>query len=334
MPLNVSEVGVRESFIPPPGCCFIDIDIEALEMVTLAQVEIWLLNDWRKAKQINDGQDLHCVTGKEIAHTDYRTFFRKAKGKDPDDKKWRGPVDKEFANIRNLAKVPNFGRPGGMANPTLVSYARTSYQIRLGATPKNPRPTRAQAEAEAEVIGRAWERANPNDVDYLHRMRGCRQQDGRHSVIIGHPSIGIVIRRGGATYCAACNSPFQGLGALVAGEITWELMKAMHVRQGPDCAWRDLYGCRMNMHAYDAWLLSCPISQVTEAAHALEALVCTVGRRKVPDVEIRAEAAAMNRWSKSAERINDPKTGNVLVWGTPEATQVLEDRRKGLVLAA
>ena len=78
--------------------------------------------------------------------------------------------------------------------------------------PPNLAPTREEANVVARQIGRAWKHANPNDQDYLDRMKDCRGQDGLYHVIIGHPSVGSVVRRGKATYCAACNSPFQGPG--------------------------------------------------------------------------------------------------------------------------
>jgi DNA polymerase-1 len=318
MPLDVQDYSVRGCFVPRPGYKFLDADIEALELCTLAQVEIWLLNDHRKADQINSGADLHCITGSVIDGTDYKTFFHKAKVL----------KEKDAGNKRNLAKVPGFGKPGGMADETLVSYARTSYGIKLGSTPDNPRPTREQANVVARMIGAAWRRANPNDQDYLDRMRQTRGQDGMYHVVIGHPSIGSVIRRGKASYCAACNSPFQGLGALASGEITWELQKA--------CYWdakSPLFGCRLVMFAYDEWLLECREHKLTEAGAELERIIRTAGLRKVPDVGFRAEAVAMAVWDKTAERVVS-KGGELLVFGTPEADERMAEIKKERQAAA
>jgi DNA polymerase-1 len=312
VPLVVQDHSVRGCFVPRPGCAFLDADIEGLEMNTLAQVEIWLLKDSRKADQINSGLDLHCITGAVIAGTDYKTFYHEVKV----------VGDKLAKNRRNLAKVPNFGKPGGMADETLVSYARTSYGIKLGETPTNPRPSREDANVVARQIGRAWKHANPNDQDYLDRMKHTRGQDGLYHVIIGHPSIGSVVRRGKATYCAACNSPFQGLGALAAGAITWLIQRA--------CYWdtkSPLYGCRLVMHAYDEWLIECPIPRLTAAGAELERLIKLGGRQKVPDVVFRAEAVAMAEWDKQAERVTS-KTGELLIFGTPEATERLAQIKK------
>jgi hypothetical protein len=323
MPLQVNDFSVRECFIPRPGFCFIDADIEALELCTLAQVEIWLLNDWRKAKQINSGMDLHCVTGAVMAGLDYKDFFRLAKGEDPDTgEKVPGGKDAAMANTRNLSKVPGFGKPGGMADRTLVGYARTSYGIKLGAMAvNNYRPSKAESEAEAVRIGGFWRRANPNDQDYLDAMRSTRRQDGMYHVIIGHPSVGSVVRRGRATYCAACNSPFQGLGALAAGAITFELQRRAY--SDPKSA---LFGCRMVVHAYDQWVLECPIPRVTEAAAELTWVIENIGARKIPDVRLKAPASASATWSKSAERVVDG-TGNLLIWGTPQCDEYLQQQK-------
>jgi hypothetical protein len=300
MPMKVAEYGVRDCFIPRPGNVFIDADIEALELCTLAQIEIWCLKNHVKAKQINSGLDLHSITGAAIAGVTYAEFRRRVLD-----------GDKEFKNIRNLSKVPGFGKPGGMADTTLVSFARTSYGIKLGATSENPRPCRELQEAEAIRIGGFWRDANPNDQEYLEFIRTCRRGD-RYEVIIGHPSIGSVVRRGKATYCAAANSLFQGLGAIAAGEITWEIQKACYATPGSP-----LFGCRLVVHAYDEWLLECPLGRQTEAGEELSRIIRVAGARKVPDVGFRADTCAMVRWIKSAERVLDA-SGNLLIWGTPE----------------
>jgi hypothetical protein len=321
MPLVMQDFSVRECFVPRNGYAFVEADVEALEMVTLAQVEIWLNNDWRKAKQINSGIDLHCLTGSAFAGMAYKEFYRAAKGEDPDTHAML-PLDKGLKQKRDMCKVPGFGKPGGMADRTLVGFARTSYGIKLGATLDNPRPSREQSEAAAVELCNFWRTANPNDQDYLDRMRGTRGQDGMYHVIIGHPSIGSVVRRGKATYCAACNSPFQGLGALVAGEVTFELQRRCYAV--PKSA---LYGCRMVMQAYDAWLLEVPIDRVTEAAAELTHVIETYGARKVPDVQLRAPASASATWSKSAKRVVQPD-GRLLIWGTPECDDYLQQQKK------
>ncbi len=310
MPLIVNDYGVRDCFVPRPGCVYIDADIEALELCTLGQVEIWTIKDDTKARQLNSGVDPHSLTGTDI----------QGKGLTWQQFKALTKSDKAAKNIRNLAKVPNFGKPGGMADTTLVSFARTSYGIKLGATPDNPRPSRDLQDAEAIRIGSAWKRANPNDQAYLDFIRTCRRGD-RYEVIIGHPSIGSVVRRGKATYCAAANSLFQGLGALAAGEITWELQKACYATPGSP-----LYGWRLVMHAYDEWLLEGPIGRQTEAGAELEAIIKRAGARKVPDVAFRAEAVAMCRWIKSAERVVDTG-GNLMIWGTPECQEYLAEKK-------
>lgn len=317
MPVAVQEVGIRECFVPRPGNCFIDADIEGLELNTLAQAEIWTIRDDTKARQLNSGMDLHCVTGAVIAGVGYNEFFRGAKGHEPGSPEIKTAFNSEFKNIRGLAKIPNFGKPGGMANKTLVGFARTSYGIKLGATQNNPRPSKAQANAEAERIGGFWCDANPNDVEYLDFIRTLKRGK-RYDVIIGHPSIGHVLRRGKATYCAAANSLFQGLGAIAAAEITWELQTACYIDTSSP-----LFGWRLVMHAYDEWLLEGPIGTQTEAAAELERIIIEAGARKVPDVGFRTEAVCMAMWAKNAQRVE--KGGELLIWGSDECKDYLRN---------
>jgi hypothetical protein len=300
VPLVIDDFSVRGCFVPRPGYCFVDADIEALELCTLAQCEIWYINDRTKADQLNSGVDPHSLTGTDI----------QGKGLTWQEFKKATKTDKAVKNFRNLAKVPNFGKPGGMADKTLVSFARSSYGIKLGQTHEDHKPTREEAEAEAIRIGRAWTKANPNDVAYLDFIRTRRQPDKLYWAMIGHPSIGNTIRRAKCTYCAACNTPFQGLGALAAGEISWELAQACYNQPSSP-----LFGCRVVMHAYDEWLIETPIGRQTEAGAELERIIATAGGRKVPDVRLRAEAVAMSAWYKNAERIE--RNGELLIW-TPK----------------
>ena len=52
MPLVVSELTTRSCFVPRPGHVFVEADIAGLEGVTLAQCEIWTINNHTKANQI------------------------------------------------------------------------------------------------------------------------------------------------------------------------------------------------------------------------------------------------------------------------------------------
>ena len=309
MPLTATEVGTRECFEPRPGYIYIDADIDQLEMCTLAQAEIWTLGDRTKADQINNEIDLHCVTGGFIARVPYEVVLAGKGG--------------EYKSVRNLAKVPNFGKPGGMADETLIGFARSSYGIKLAATAEDPRPCREAQVAEARRIGRAWRAANPADVAYLEYIRTLRQRGGgkRYNVTIGHPSIGVYFHRGQATYCAAANSLFQGLGALAAGEITWLVQQA--------CYWEEqspLFGCRLVVHAYDEWLLECPIGRQTEAGDELVRLIKVGMNHMVPDLAARTEAVAMAIWTKAAKRV--VRDGELLIWGTEECSDYVEQQKK------
>jgi DNA polymerase-1 len=289
--LVTNDISVRECFVPRPGYCFLDIDIEGLELATLAQTEIWVLGDRSKADFLNAGGDAHALTGSVIHGEDLTWQQFKALTK----------TDKDAKNIRNLAKVPNFGKPGGMANKTLVSFARTSYGLRI-------------TEDEAERIGQFWEEANPADVAYLDWVRTLRGPDKLYRFQLPAssraPEWAKRFIRGTCTYCAAANSGFQWLGAEVAANIDWALCKATMVGNGA------LRRCRVVQMVYDQWLLECPIGLQTDAARELEHIVIHDGGKAVPDVQLRAEACAMDRWSKSAERVE--KDGELLIW-TPES---------------
>lgn len=304
--LQTNEISVRECFVPRPGYCFLDIDIEGLELATLAQVEIWILGARKKADFLNAGGDPHSSTGTMI-HGNVLTW---------QEFKALTKTDKEAKNLRNLAKVPNFGKPGGMANKTLVAFARTSYGLRI-------------TEAKAEEIGTAWEAANPDDVAYLDWVRTLRGPDKLYRFQLPKgckaPEWAKAFVRGKCTYCAAANTGFQWLGAEVAGLIDWALLEATMVGTGA------LRRCRVVNMVYDQWLLECPIGLQTEASLELEHIVVTEGGQAVPDIQLRAEPCAMSSWSKSAETVKS-KSGELLIWGTPECearlVEIAEEKKR------
>lgn len=114
---------VRSCFVPSPGHVYIDADYATIELATLAQACLAQFQlDSQMAQALNAGQDLHALVAARVT--------RKAVA----------DVSKEE---RRKAKPINFGKPGGMGNATLKSYARVSYGVHLD-------------DEEVEALSEAW----------------------------------------------------------------------------------------------------------------------------------------------------------------------------------
>ena len=276
---------VRECFVARPGRCLIAIDHTGLELSTLAQCCIWLLGAHRMADRINAGEDEHSHIGCAILHMTYADFRAALKG----EQKY---VAK---NARNNGKVVNFGCPGGMGWRTLRLYAKQNYGISL-------------TDAEAQHLVQLWRRTNPDGMAFLEYVQSLRRPDGLYDVVIPGTSI---LRRG-CSYNAACNTHFQGLGAVIEGHIAWLISREIHLGVTPAGAPSPLRWAHPWNFVHDEHIVEVPIEARTEVYHRLGEIMSDGARRYMPDVQCGSEAVCMTRWSKRAE--NKFINGEIDIW--------------------
>jgi DNA polymerase I-like protein with 3'-5' exonuclease and polymerase domains len=264
--------GIRECFIPRPGYVFVACDHAGLELCTLAQVCVTKLHRYDMATKINRGEDLHCHVAAEILGVSYAEAI---------DRKKRG--DKELKNARNCGKVVNFGRPGGMAAPTLKLYAKASYGLDLTLE-------------FCEDLIRHWNRANPDGLAFLEYVRTLRNGERFDLTIPGS-----TIQRRQATYCSAANCHFQGLGATLEAHVGWILQREIFTGVTADGTPSPLRNSRMVNFIHDEFLLEVPLGERTAAGLRLRDVMISAAAPYLPDVKIEAEVCAMAHWSKSAD---------------------------------
>ncbi len=102
---------VRSCFVPSRGSVFIDADFATVEMATLAQSAMSQFGlPSAMAAAINAGRDLHTLVAARVT------------GK---------PELEVTSDERRKAKPINFGKPGGMGDAGLRSYAKASYGVEL-----------------------------------------------------------------------------------------------------------------------------------------------------------------------------------------------------------
>lgn len=263
--------GLRECFVPRAGYSYVDVDYSTLELRTLSQAVIDLTGASVMADALwdeyrNGGADLHLRLAAQIGHTTVEDLLaRKAAG------------DKEVGKLRNLAKAPNFGFPGGMGPDKFVLFAKQSYKLQL--TVEEARELKAKWLA-------TWHDM-PRYFGIVSDIIGARSDAGT----IGLPRGGLV--RGGAWYTAACNFLFQGTAARGAKGALYETVKACFTK--PD---NPLYGSRACAFIHDEILLESPKHLAEATMPELQRIMVAEMQKYTPDVPIMTEGKIQDRWGK------------------------------------
>lgn len=280
--------GIRECFRARPGRAFVLCDYSSLELRSLAQacLDNPAVTQSQMAEVLRDGRDLHLALGAKILGVDYDTAESWYHGEE-------GPeAQKRASQARSVAKIPNFGIPGGMRLPeTLQSHASGAYGMDL---------TLDECRDLVDNFERTW----PGVMelfDWISRQCGF---DGGMTVC--QPRTGRV--RADTRQTAAANSQFQGLAADGTRVASWKLARACYTdRDSP------LFGSRPVAFVHDEYLVEVPLARYRRCAREVERIMCDGMATVVPDVPIEAEPAAAIRWYKSAEPVFDP-SGGLELW--------------------
>jgi len=285
------RIGSRECFVPRPGHVLIDSDYGKLELHTLAQTCIWTLGYSKLAQVLNAGEDPHTQVAAKIQGVSLEAAKALEKAHDHD-----------FANARNAAKPVNFGKPGGLGPDTLRAFAAKGYGV------VRPR------EFWVGIID-TWKATWSEMPDYFRMIDSLEAFDGSGRFNVIQPwSMRL---RAGATYCSACNTFFQGLGADVAKLAGWYLFKACYVDRSSV-----LFGCRPVLFVHDQFLIECPEdgSQVARASE-VQRLMDLAGAQVLPDVPVKCKPILVRRYSKNATVTYDAD-GVLTAWEDVRLIQV------------
>jgi DNA polymerase I-like protein with 3'-5' exonuclease and polymerase domains len=306
---------------PRGALVYASADYDGLELRTMAQACLLLVGESNLARVLNAGRDPHLEMAASMLGMSYEQAKAIRKG---DDKEAAARVD----NARQAGKVANFGFPGGLGLEKLVLFARKAYKVELSQEPDPTRPGRS-----ARELKQTWLRTFPEFRKYFQAIGALESQDG--TITLTHFFSNRI--RGGATYTAACNSFFQGLGADATGNAAFLISEACYTPtpclhcEGDGCerAPEDggcarvasqvchschgtgvspLYGTRMVNYVHDEFILECPEERGHEVAHELVRLMVTGAAPYLPDVPASAEPKLMRFWSKDAKQVwkDDP----------------------------
>lgn len=311
-----AELGDRECFVPRPGWVMVDSDYNLGELHTLAQACLWLLGDSELAKVLRKGLDPHTAMACEILGITYEEGLRLKKAKDG-----------AFDNARNAAKAVNFGKPGGLSAATMRAYAVRTYGV--------DKPL-----DEWERILKIWERlwtempAYFKWVDKLPKRKGQAsiaraKHEGKIQQLYSLVQPYSQRLRAGATYCATCNSVYQGLLSDVLKLAGWYIFCCCYLSPATveklfnaelAAMGAALYGCRPCNEIHDQFLVEVReeggAASPAQAAKATGALMNKAGAEVLPDVPVKCEPILARRWSKRADLVRR-EDGVMVAWEDP-----------------
>lgn len=271
--------GIRECFTPRQGFVYMQADYDGLELRTLAQVCKSLFGYSKLAEALNAGKDPHLMMGADIIGISYPEICKIKKTE-------RGE------KARTLAKVANFGLPGGLGTESLIAFAK-GYDTVL-------------TEEQAKDLKAAWFRVWPEMTEYFRYINSLCNPYTQLADVKHLFSNRI---RGKTRYTAACNSLFQGLGSDATKHAGFLIQKACYADKNSP-----LYGSRLINYVYDEFIGETPFtSNAHEAAEELSRLMILGANEWLPDVPATTESVLMTHWSKLAERVLD-ENDRLVAW--------------------
>ena len=265
--------GVRGIYIAGYGWVMCSSDYCQLELCGLAEHCFLRFGKSVMRDVINSGVDIHKWFGQKIKEFGSSLF--------------------EGIDFRQLAKAANFGFPGGLGARRFIVYAR-GYGVEL---------TLDQAQALRDL----WLASFPEMTEHLkppvsyivkYDMTDLELEEaGRGQRYMGITVTGRI--RANCSFCAACNTPFQGSSADGARNGSWGL---------------PLLPLTLGNFVHDENITLFPRSnRVQWIVEQVEGIMIARMQEVLPNVSIRVESALMLRWDKKAKAIYNKK-GDMQIW--------------------
>lgn len=291
--------GVRECVIPRDGHVFVACDYDSQEMRTWAEACVRIVGWSKLADAYNDNPDFDPHTALAVAQlvTDeavsYEEGLKRKKlvhpcpvcgcaydaPKDCDECHGEGKPD-IVKTMRQRAKIPNFGLPGGMGVRGLRKFAR-GYGARLSVD-------------EAKELIAGWKAQWPENLPYFEHVKA----------LVGSSNNGRMIQlvsgrvRGRVSYTRCANSYFQGFAADCSKAALWEVGRRCYAVLSSA-----LYGCRIVFFIHDEIVIEAPEHRAHEAAMEMRDIMVKEAEKYTIHVPSRASASMMQRWYKNAEPV-------------------------------
>jgi hypothetical protein len=192
----------RTMFRARPGRILGTVDYSQLELCTLAATIRTMFPgiNCTLGDAIDQGKDVHCITGGLISGLSYEQMLAGKAAK-----------DEKVLNYRQGAKACNFGLPGGLGGGAFVGYAKASYGVIISLK-------------QSWQYINAWKKAWPEvSTAYLKYSANAVDENNGHFTaytITDRP-------KAHCSYTEGSNYPFQGLAADGAKAALWAIWREM-----------------------------------------------------------------------------------------------------------
>jgi DNA polymerase-1 len=259
--------GLRGMYVAPPGYVLYAVDYAQIELCALSHNCYKRFGFSKMGDIINTGEDIHSWFGNKIREQDPRD-------EDAKDK----------VNYRQMAKAANFGFPGGLGIAKFQSYAKNSYGVDL-------------EEEQCSDLKALWLGTFTEMGEHLRPDEDAIWSDNEENWYIARTVTGRIRRK--ASFCSACNYPFQGLAADGAKMALWFLYQEQF---------------RMVNFIHDEVIIELPEDEYLQTrVNRIDFLMIEGMKSVIDTVKIRVEGALMRRWEKDAEPVFD-NAGNLQIW--------------------
>lgn len=251
-----------------PDDCLVETDFSGLELRCFSQIYWWLFGECRMATVLNSGpgkDDVHSMGVSMLTGMPYEEVIKRKK-------------EPEIDNKRTAMKGGVFGKLGGLGAKTFMIYAKSQYGLTL---------TLDDSKDLLGKVARAW----PEIAHYLQWVNGLLRHgsEGKHDVVL----FASHMLRAGVPYCAAANSPFQGLGAHVAKRAGWYVWKATVTPGDP------MYGARLVNFVHDSFITQCKRTAAESVKKRQEELMVLAQEELLPNIKGGVESKIMEGgWKK------------------------------------
>lgn len=273
--------GARETVTPRPGFVFASCDYDAIELRGLAQVCLHLVGHSELAEAFKRGQDPHLRLGARILGIPFSAA-----------EALYTAGDASVIDARQMAKIPNFGFPGGLGAESFVAYAHAADE-KYKTLVDVPMARKLREDWFTE-----W-REMAAYFDHVSNKVG--QGSGEIFQIYSGR------RRGDVGFTQACNSYFQGLTADGAKAAGWAIMRECLLGDDTQGDLRGkkspLWGSRMVLFIHDEFILEVPEARSSAAARRLSQVMQAEMQKWLPDVPVTCGGVLMRRWLKGAKAV-------------------------------
>lgn len=264
--------GVRECYVPRPGCVFVSCDYDKSEVVSWGEILYQMFGSSKIGDAVNAGLDVHLMFAAEYLSITY------------DEAKARYIAgDKDVADARQAGKPANFGFQGGMGPDRHYATQRKDMERDkfLIAFPHGVESAREHR----HIWKRTWA---PEAEQYLAYI-GDLTREGTTS-IISHKSGRL---RGGLTYTETANAFFQQLTADYAKQAHYRVTKRQFLNA--DSA---LYGSHIIALVHDEIIIEIEKSKAQAGGQELAEVMVSTANEWCTYVKSSATPKTMDRWRK------------------------------------